>query len=520
MNLLKDQWIPVRPLPTGGAEKISLQRLLCEDGKWELCLPRDDMELAALQLLICITQVLLTPKDAGELKQRIAKPLSSDDYITAIRPYDDWFQLDHPKYPFMQLKGAKSTTLMDKLMTGLTGATSCCFVNEPGLATNLCGGCTAIALFNLGSCSPSFGGGFKPGLRGPATPITTLVQGRHLRETVWLNVLNESKLNQIRDAKYQKPTWVETIKPGDKIIAQQIGLMRGLFWQPAHVELLPPSGGGQCSCCGFQSDTVYSAFNKDKFNFTVAGKWPHPYTPMILTKKKDEIEEKFASFGTSKAPSWTQLSRFVVQQQIDNDNVEGQQPAAVVMQVRELYGQQAQRLHLIVGGYLNRGGQASVLGRRHEVFTLNHGWDKYTGVVQQIVSLGIGYRDALSKSLWVFVNGLKETKGNDGKKVKGLGEKLELHQVATSQYYRQSEPTMQDTLARIDFAQPGQTLAQMRSSLKAISKKLFDEAVRPYLQDPELIRTLAVARRTLNKHLSNLEPQQVKGGNDGTAATT
>ncbi|RJR20369.1 MAG: type I-E CRISPR-associated protein Cse1/CasA [Nitrospiraceae bacterium] len=524
MNLLKDDWIPVRPLQFGSSEKISLQRLLCGEEKWEVCLPRDDMELAEIQLLICLAQTLFMPQTVSELKQRIAKPLDEKDFEEGIKPpYSDWFQLDHPDWPFMQKKGAKSLTQMDKLMTGVDSATNCCFVNEPGLATQLCGGCTAIALFNLASCSPSFGGGFKPGLRGPATPITTLVQGRHLRETVWLNVLYELEVERImpwyREAKYQKPTWVEPIMADDNMAAQQIGLMRGLLWQPAFVELIPPSGKGTCSCCGYLSNQVYIDFNKDKFKYTVEGKWPHPHSPLILIQKKGELKEEHASFKTSTAPSWTQLSRFVVQQQIDTDNKEGQQPAAVVLQVQLLYGQEAQKLHLLVGGYLNRAGQASVLGRRHDVFTLNHGWDKHTKVVREIVNTGLGYKDALSKSLWVFVNGLKESKGNDGSKIKGLGEKLKLHEVATRHFFRRSEPVVQDTLARIDFAAPAPTLTKMRSYLKHTVMELFDESVRPYLQDPELIKTMAIARRTLYKQLSNLEPPQNKGGNNGATTT-
>ena len=76
-------------------------------------------------------------------KTYIAKPLSEADYETAIHPYVDWFQLDHPKFPFMQVRGylAEEPTRTYKLMAGLTGATNCCFVNESGLAAKLCGGC-------------------------------------------------------------------------------------------------------------------------------------------------------------------------------------------------------------------------------------------------------------------------------------------------------------------------------------------------------------------------------------------
>lgn len=514
MNLLIDQWIPVRPLESGGAVKISLRELLCGEGKWELCLPRDDMELAAMQLLICITQALFTPKDGKELQTRISRPITAEEYETATRNFADWFCVDHPKQPFMQVRGvaAKDPTPMDKLLAGLTGATNCCFVNENGLSEQLCGGCTSIALFNLGSCSPSFGGGFKPGLRGPATPITTLVQGRYLRETVWLNVLSEESIEHIMpwhsQTQKQPTTWVDPIKAGEKIAAQQIGLIRGLFWQPACVEVLPATVEGVCSCCGFQSKQVYSSFNKAKFNYSIEGTWPHPHSPLTMIQKRGVLEEKFASFGTSAAPSWTQLARFVVQQQINDANTEGHQPAAVIQQVRKIFGMNAQKLHLIVGGYQNRAGQASVVGRRHEVFTLNHGWDRHPKAIGELVSLGRGYRDALYKAVFVFVNGVKE--------VKGAGVKI--NQAAEAQFYRRSEPTIEDTLARIDFADPAPELARMRTSLKSIATSLFNEATRPYLNDPQLIKTLAVARRTLFKHLNNLEPQQI-GGDNGTAET-
>ena len=513
MNLLADQWIPVRPLDGGGAEKIALRELLCGEQRWELCLPRDDMELAALQLLICINQALFTPKNTAELRSRIVKPITVNEYDVAAQTFDDWFFLDHPKHPFMQVRGvlAKDSTPMDKLLAGLTGATNSCFVNQAGLAGGLCGGCTAIVLFNQASCAPSFGGGFKAGLRG-SSPITTLVQGDHLRRTVWLNILSGDELSQSfpwheeDTAAIQKPTWVEPIKANETIPAQRIGLVRGLLWQPAHIELLPPVAAKSCSCCGCRTDTAYAAFNKAKFSYTVSGTWPHPHSPRIMSRKKGEIEEKFSAFTTS-APAWTQLSRFVVQQQINETNAEGQQPATVIIQAQKMLGAQSKRLHLLIGGYRNN--QASVLDRRHEVFTLNHGWDSNTNVIHHLVAIGRGYRDAVYKALYVFVNGIKD--------IKGAG--IKLNQAAESQFYRRTEPTIEDILARIDFFNPEPELAQMRKSLKSISLDLFEESTRPYLNDPELIRTLAVARRTLYKHLNNLEPQKDKGENNGKTET-
>jgi CRISPR system Cascade subunit CasA len=552
MNLLTDQWIPVRPLEGSKAGKITLRNLLCGKEKWEVCLPRDDMELAAIQLLICITQTLITPKTARELRSYIAKPLSEVDYETAIHPYGDWFQLDHPKFPFMQVRGviAKIITPMDKLLAGLTGAENCCFVNEPGLATRLCGGCTAIALFNQASCSPSFGGGneggFKPGLRG-SSPITTLVQGQHLRQTVWLNVLYQGQLDQNiswhNSAKYQKPTWIDPIKRGANIHVQQIGIIRGLLWQPAHVELLLSKEDATCSCCGFSAHQVYRGFIKEQFGFNVIGKWPHPYSSRKMINNKGKIEERFASFKTS-IPSWTQLGRFIVRRKLTVNMKEGQQPAAVIHQVRnqQMYGNSADQLHLLIGGY--RTDNAKVLERCHDVYTLNHGWERNAVLINQIVHSALAYRDALYTALYDFAHGMQvKSSGNRELKLKGAlrgkdkekdkiktyfrradasmprDKKSRIYFLAEAQFFRRSESTLESMLARIDFANPEIVLTNMRRYLRRISENIFDETVNTYRHDPEVIRTIAFTRIMLRKKLNDLEPQQGKGGNNGATET-
>ncbi len=506
MNLLKDDWIPVRSLSEEGRSKISLRQLLCNEKKWEVSLPRDDMELAALQLLVCIVQVLFMPGTLPELKQRIIKPLSAQEYDAVIGSYYDWFQVDHPKYPFMQIRGvsANEITPMDKLLAGLNSATCSCFVNESGIGSILCGGCAAIALFNQASCAPSFGGGFKAGLRGNA-PITTLIQGPHLRQTVWRNVLCKdyvlSQFPWFEKTATENPVWIDPIRAGETILPQMIGVARGLFWQPAHVALVPSDTASVCACCGVSSQEIYAGFKKEKFKYDVNGTWPHPHSPRIMSTKEGKIHESAASFKTA-APSWTQLSRFVVIQQMNN-NIPGQQPASIMLQARQFFG----HLLFLVGGYRNN--QASILERRHEVFTLNHGWESNTESIHYMVQLGFGYKDSLYKALHVFVKGIKGTKGAG----------IRLDQIAEMQFFRRSEPIVQDALARIDFADPASTVAEMQESLQRLVKDIFDEAIRPYLQDPELIKTMATARRMLNKHLRNLEPQQDKGGkNDGTAA--
>lgn len=195
-NLLTSSWIPIQQ--QDGYQKITVQQLLCGEKAGELCLPRDDMELACLQLLCAITQVLITPKDKKELGQYVLRPISAEVYADKYPEKLEWFDLDHPKTPFMQFRGVKSAqpTGMDKLLAGVADGTNKTFVNPQGLGEVLCGGCTAIALFNAANNSPSMGGGFKAGFRG-STPITVLIKGKDLRQTIWLNVLTEETAERI-----------------------------------------------------------------------------------------------------------------------------------------------------------------------------------------------------------------------------------------------------------------------------------------------------------------------------------
>lgn len=506
MNLLIDKWIPVRPLIGGEPQVITLEQLLCSNEQWLLSLPRDDMELAALQLLICLVQVTWIPADEQALHSYITKPLTIEVFRQGITKWQDTFCLDHPEHPFMQVKGvdAKEPTGMDKLLAGLTGATNCSFVNEPGQGEALCGGCTAIALFNQANNAPSFGGGFKSGLRG-SSPVTTLIQAvdarfTDLRTTVWLNVLTNSSLADLLGEDMQltqRPTWQQPIASGALIPAATIGLVRGLFWQPDHIELCPHVAAGNCTSCGLHSEKRYTGFLKAKFNFTVDGTWPHPHSPRLLQIKKGETQEKFLAFTTS-APSWTQLSRVLVKLQPEKGDA--QQPAAVVAQCAKIF--RNARTNLIIGGYRNN--KASILERRHDVMAINQGWQNYPEVVENVVKLGHNYKTALRKALYTFVEGIKMSE------IKGAG--VAVHEVAERKYFRRSELLITNLLASINFAEPGPQLDLLHNKLHLLCNELFEHVTEPYQHHPKLIRALAVARRVLHKNFTELKQSQ--GGQD------
>lgn len=495
MNLLTDAWIPIQH--RGNYQKIGLQQLLCGEAEGELCLPRDDMELACLQLLCAITQVLFTPKDKKELGRFVQQPLTQDVYAGACKNKLDWLDLNHPQTPFMQIRGvnAKEPTSMDKLLAGVADGTNKAFINPPGLGKALCGGCVAVALFNVANNTPSLGGGFKGSLRG-STPITVLIKGKDLRQTLWLNVLTEETAESVmpwyQETKNQRPNYLDNVKSGEKIPASSIGLVRGLLWQPAHFELLPIENKAICSCCGCE-EPVYRGFNKAKFNYTVEGIWPHPLSSRTFTVKKGEKEEKFPSFTTT-APTWTHLSKLVVDQLDDKG---GQQPAPVVQQARAFMA--TNKIQLIVGGYRNN--QATVLERRHELFSLAEGWANHGLVIHKIIEGGLAYKSALRKALYLFAVGVKD-------KVHGSG--VNLCDPVEASYYQQTENLLHQTFAGVNFATPDSTLQALNRKLKAVVLDLFEQATDPYRQEPKMLKALALARRSLHKSLTELEPEGAK----------
>ena len=514
MNLLKDPWIPVRADGgTGAFCLLTYQQLLCEPGNWQVSLSRDDLELACVQLLVCMTQVMFMPEgdpvndpDGNKaLRVKIAKPLSVDEFAAGIKPCHDWFDLDHPTHPFMQSRGVKAAenTPIQKLLIGLPVGNNHAFFSEAGEVRNLAGSLAAITLFNQASNCPSFGGGFKGSLRGGA-PITTLVYGANLRETIWRNVLTRSRIAKRQIAmpgfEYDQPTWVKPILEKSTIPWNEIGLMRGLFWQPARVELVKSEMLAPCDVLGGDVVQGYKGFRCEKFSFTVNGVWPHPHGAMTKSLKKGEpkkgepekkLEEKFASFTTT-APAWTQLSEFVVPRGINDENTkEGSVPAGPITQANEL-GDIG--LHLLIGGYRTK--QASVLERRHEMISLAQGWHNQ-GRLSELVEIGNEAKKALRGKLYSAVQGNKE------KRLKGIG--AAIHETAEKMFYSRTESLIHETFSNeLTFREWATARSAFAKQLAEHCCAIFEELTNPYALKPELIPVIAWARRNMNTDLKKL----------------
>jgi len=508
MNLLTDPWIPVRAEHgTGEFRLLTLEELLCEDNAWWVSIPRDDLELACIQLLVCIVQTMFMPKNNVALRERLSRTITSGELDASAKPCVEWFDLDHATWPFMQTRGVKGAeTSLQKLLPGMPEKTSTsksahCFFNETSEVESICGPIAAIALFNQASNSPSFGGGkqgaFKGSLRGNA-PVTTLVKGSNLRETVWRNVVTLPRIQDrlpgyVYDLSKDRPTWVDPIREKQDIHAHEIGLVRGLFWQPARVELVKASKTQSCDVLDDVSGVAYCSFRKKQFGFTVKELWHHPHGAMTVEKKKGKMEWKFVSFNRF-TPAWTWLSEFVVLSPLSDDAKEGATPAAPVSQAAEAFP--GEPLHLIVGGYQAK--KALVEARCHELFTLAEGWDEERrGRVKILVELGKEARGILCGRLEFVARGDKKMC------IKGIG--VNVHETGNKLFYSSTETFFHETLReRLIFKEWQVAKDAFVARLASICSQLFDQITNPYAMKSELIPVIARERRRLNNDLNKL----------------
>ncbi len=180
-------------------------------------------------------------------------------------------------------------------------------------------------------------------------------------------------------------------------------------------------------------------------------------------------------------------------------------PASVIRQAQNLfaaYPKDLQRLRLIIGGYRNN--QASVLERRHEVLEFSQNWYSRPQAIIELVLIGIGYKDVLIGALRLFV---KFIKSGDFKKINS-----NVKYLVEPKFFSQSETLMLSALSELDFKDPLPTKLKLGEELDQLSRRLFANITEPYSHHPKLIKALAVARRTLHKHLLELKPQGAQDG--------
>lgn len=493
MNLLTDAWIPVRY--KGQAMNISLEDVLCQDYGWMIACPRDDFEMATLQMLIALTQILFMPEDKKELRHREANPLTQKEYLQGIEQRRDWFDLLHPTQPFMQHRGvnAKKSTPIQKLFVGLPAGNNPAYFNSIGEINRVGLNYVAIALFNQASNSPNFGRGFKRSLRGGA-PITVLIKGHTLRQSVWRNVLSREALEkQGYPLEGDIPNWIQPVNAGEKVSPAAIGLCRGLFWQPAHIELEVVDQPGICDCSGERVSAYVTGFHQKPFDYKLTGVWKHPHSPRKWFRNRGEQEFRFPSFSST-APAWTELTAIVVQEDYQAQSKEGHELPPTILQFASAF--RGEPLTLMIGGYRNK--QALIQQRRHELVSLSEGWEEHRATIHHLLKMAKALHDELRAKTFGYGKALKLEKPGA------------LAQRASDQFYLRSEALIYSILRKYrTFEQEAETIQALFNSLSRLAKDILDGLSQPYQHSPAMLEAYIGAQNRLHTGLAKLRKEYI-----------
>lgn len=501
MNLLVDHWIPVSL--NNASQRISLKQLLCDtqEQDWRLEVSRDDMDLAALQLLVCLVQVVLMPEDAKTLKKRWLEPLPETEYEHAIQPFINWFDLLRPDAPFMQTasvmpeKDHKNWASLQKLFVGLpektsSSASSNGFFNTPDEIQAVHLGDAAIALFQQATNGCSLGGSaFSVGLKG-SMPLTTLVLSQNLRKTIWANVLNKAFLvgtaPELLNAEIQQPTWVIAPNSSKPEHAVQIGLLRGLFWQPAKVKLEIING-------------LATGFFKNPGLCNVPGFWQHPHTPIdMLRLQSGNAKEKPFLSARNDLPLWGQMLSFFYtkpQLKLVDAQREGTSCALVVQQYQDGGTWRGKNIKLAVGGYVKGGSAESLAGRKHEIYSLSTDWENRSAEMDHLITMGINVYKILNAAMNKFAF-IAIDKG--ALKAKESGFKKAIKDKAKQTYFDNSESVMHSVLRQLVW----DDIEAYHKQFSNLARSIFEQIMAPYEHDPKMLRAIIESRALLNNMLN------------------
>lgn len=496
MNLLLNNWIPVQK--KGIQEAISLKRLLCQDEEWHLCLPRDDMELATLQLITCIVQVVFMPEDTKQLRKNHYEVMPEEDYNKGVEAYLDWFDLLHPITPFMQTAGVKAEkngknwASLQKLFIGLPEktASSIAFFNTGDEIKGCDLGLAAIALFQQATNGFSLGGApFAVGLKG-SMPLTTLIfdSSYSLRENIWKNILHKEFLRAntslLDGVEKSEPSWVKAIsfdksKPEN---THRISLLRGLFWQPAKVKLTVQNG----LATGFLKQTGLS---HSKYY------WLHPHTPIDMVKlaNNDPKEKPYLS-ARNDLPIWGQMLGLVYSKE---STEEGVSSALVVQQFKEVF--KSGSLHLAVGAYVKGGSAEKLAGRKHEIYSLPSGWEDKKKEIKQLVNYGLEAQKILNTAVYNFGRNLKEEGSDKGQEGSNLIKK-QLQPKARADYFNNSEALMHSILRELDYSD----IDRYKAAFSQLVRDVFEYLFAPYRHEAKFQKAIVISQASMNKALKGL----------------
>ena len=299
-NLLSENWIPVRR-EDGSAHRIAPWRITGPDPPAvDIDTPRPDFKGALLELLIGLVQTACPPENDKAWKRGFREPPSPETLKTAFAPLSPSFNLFGARPLFLQdltltEQEAKTPSpiaalLMDTPGENATRHNGDFFIKRDQPPEKLCPACAAAALATMQAYAPSGGVGYRVSIRGGG-PLTTLVIGDTLWETVWSNVLPLSAKDveplprDLGDSAGKVFPWAapthDSHKEGSEIHRAAAHFLHHYWGMPRRILLAPTEEPevSACPVCGQSHNVFVRQFWTTNYGNNYGRGWRHPLTP-------------------------------------------------------------------------------------------------------------------------------------------------------------------------------------------------------------------------------------------------
>ncbi len=360
LNLINEKWIPVRRFD-GKREIIAPWQVTDNIGSnpiVSLDANRPDFNGALIQFLIGLVQTTMAPKKDRNWRTGFAEPPGTGELKTAFANVSHAFNLDGDGPRFMQdfEPGEWKSNEIDKLLVEIPGDETIKdnadhFIKRDSVK-RMCLACSAIALFTLQTNAPSGGKGYRTSLRGGG-PLTTIVTGDTLWQTIWLNVLNESDfLDNCGNSSLTEDDaifpWMGPTRTSEKnqLTTPEDAYPAQMFWgMPRRIILnFDSDETGNCDVCDCDSNNLVTSYIAKNYGTNYEGGWRHTLTP-YGTNKQNVLIPRHGNPGGITFRHWLGL--------VQNDNVNRNEPATVVHTFRKRQSglENKQSLQLWAFGY-------------------------------------------------------------------------------------------------------------------------------------------------------------------------
>lgn len=301
-SLIEQEWIPARRRD-GTRTLIAPWQLTnnADNPIVDIEAPRPDFRGASYQFLIGLVQSTHAPPDERAWLKQFRVPPLSESLHASFSQVAAWFDLEDAKAPFMQEPGlAKDEKAEREPITGLlieapgekTMKDNTDFFTRRVPAAQYCGGCAASAVYTLQVNSPAGGRGTMTSIRGGG-PLTTLVRGSTLWETVWLSVVPRDLWLDVGDGDDDAGRRFPWARPPPKKREMRLAQIHPdhHYWATPRRLLLDAPAQGICSLCGRADERTYAAVRALAGGFQYAGEFRHPLTP-TRKLKEDRLTAK------------------------------------------------------------------------------------------------------------------------------------------------------------------------------------------------------------------------------------